>query len=175
MLLRRFLLLFFLLRAVLQKEGGIMKTLYDVMNTTLVSLVLVAIGYLTLERGWLAGPVIFLLGTVPLISAALNRLEIRRLIPDIVFGAMDTGLLMIAALTGAHAFGVLGAIVGSAIGDAVTDGIAGFFEGGIAERLRAIGIEESRTQLGSALGKMSGCLLGSGLVLTAARLLGVQS
>lgn len=73
---------------------------------------------------------------MPLISAVLSRLELRQLIPDVVFGALDTGLLMIAVLAGAGAFGILGAIVGSAIGDAVTDGIAGFFEGGIAEWLR---------------------------------------
>jgi hypothetical protein len=59
------------------------------------------------------------------------------------------------------------------IGDAVTDGIAGFFEGGIAEGLRRRGIEEARTDLGSALGKMSGCLLGSGFVLMIASLLGI--
>jgi len=53
--------------------------------------------------------------------------------------------MMIAALAGTQTFGVLGAIVGSAIGDAVTDGIAGFFEGIIAEWLRERGIEEART------------------------------
>ena len=120
------------------------------------------------------GPIIFLLGLLPLASAVLSQLDMKRLIPDIVFGALDTGLLMIAALIGAEAFGVLGAIVGSAIGDAITDGVAGFFEGGIATRLRALGIEEARTQLGSALGKMSGCLLGGGLVLTVALLLGTR-
>lgn len=112
-----------------------MKILYDVANTTLVSIILVIIGYFALQQGWLIGPIVFLLGFVPLVSAVFSRLEVKRLIPDIVFGALDTGLLMIAALIGAEAFGVLGAIVGTAIGDAVTDGIAGFFEGGIAMRL----------------------------------------
>lgn len=150
-----------------------MKTLSNVVNTALVSVILVVVGYFALKGGWLIGPIIFLLGFVPLTSAVLSRLELRRLIPDVVFGAMDTGLLMIAALAGAEAFGVLGAIVGSAIGDAVTDAIAGFFEGSIAEWLRKRGIEEARTELGSALGKMSGCLLGGGLVLTTASLLGI--
>ncbi len=152
-----------------------MKTISNVASTTLVSIIVVAIGYFALRRGLLVGPVIFLLGLVPMAGARLNRLELRRLIPDIVFGALDTGLLMIAVLAGAQTFGVLGAIVGSAIGDAVTDGIAGFFEGSIAEWLRERGIEEARTELGSALGKMSGCLLGSGLVLTIVLLLGIQA
>lgn len=152
-----------------------MKAISNVANTTLVSIIVVAIGYFALRRGLLVGPVIFLLGFVPMAGARLNWLELRRLIPDIVFGALDTRLLMIAALAGAQTFGVLGAIVGSAIGDAVTDGIAGFFEGSIAEWLRERGIEEARTELGSALGKMSGCLLGSGLVLTIVLLLGIQA
>jgi hypothetical protein len=150
-----------------------MKTLSNVANTALVSVILVGVGYFALKGGWLIGPIVFLLGFVPLSSAVLRRLELRRLIPDVVFGAIDTGLLMVAALVGAEAFGILGAIVGTAIGDAVTDGIAGFFEGGIAEWLRRRGIEEARTDLGSALGKMSGCLLGSGFVLMIASLLGI--
>jgi hypothetical protein len=152
-----------------------MKTISNVANTTLASIIIVAIGYFALSRDLLVGPIIFILGFIPLMGARLNRLELKRLIPDIVFGVLDTGLLMIAALAGAQTFGVLGAIVGSAIGDAVTDGIAGFFEGSIAEWLRERGIAEARTELGSALGKMSGCLLGSGLVLTIALLVGIQA
>ena len=38
----------------------------------------------------------------------------------------------------------------------------------MAESLRRHGIEEARTPLSSSMGKMSGCLLGSGLVLTVA-------
>jgi hypothetical protein len=51
------------------------------------------------------------------------------------------------------------------VGDAITDGIAGFFEGGIDEWLRKRGIDSSRTAVGSAYGKMAGCLGGSGLAL----------
>ena len=60
------------------------------------------------------------------------------------------------------------------IGDALTDGIAGFFEGSIAEWLRKKGVEESRESVTSALGKMGGCLLGSGVILTIALGLGVN-
>ncbi|MFP3909403.1 MAG: hypothetical protein ACLFVX_06045, partial [Archaeoglobaceae archaeon] len=87
---------------------------------------------------------------------------------DIVFGAVDTGVLGVAALIGASFAGVLGAIVGGAIGDAITDGLAGIFEGRVAEYLRARGIEEARTPLTSSMGKMSGCLIGVGITLTVA-------
>ena len=71
-------------------------------------------------------------------------------------------------------FGVAGAIAGSVIGDALTDAIAGFFEGSIAEWLRAKGIEESREAVTTAFGKMSGCLLGAGVVLSIALLSGIE-
>ena len=132
------------------------------------------VAYYALARGWYIGGVILALGTLPLIVARLFRFNLTRLIPDMVFGAMDTGLLIIPAIAGGKLFGVLGAIIGSVVGDSITDGIAGFFEGSIAEWLRSKGIEESRLPLSSALGKMSGCLLGSGLVLNLAALIGVR-
>ena len=44
----------------------------------------------------------------------------------------------------------------------------GLFEGRMAEYSRKHGIEEARTPLGSSMGKMSGCLLGVGMVSTMA-------
>jgi hypothetical protein len=38
----------------------------------------------------------------------------------------------------------------------------------MAEYLRKLGIQESRTPLSSSMGKMSGCLIGVGIVLTVA-------
>lgn len=61
---------------------------------------------------------------------------------------------------------MLGAIIGGAVGDSITDGLAGLFEGKMAEYLRKHGIEEARTPLSSSMGKMSGCLIGVGIVLT---------
>ncbi|MFQ5917637.1 MAG: hypothetical protein ACE5I0_07495, partial [Candidatus Binatia bacterium] len=83
-------------------------------------------------------------------------------------------LLTIPAIWGGISFGVAGAIAGGVIGDALTDGVAGFFEGGIATWLREKGIEESREPITTALGKMAGCLFGSGLVLSMALFLGIR-
>ena len=87
---------------------------------------------------------------------------------------IDTGLLVIPALIGGALFGVAGAIAGGVIVDALTDAIAGFFEGSIAEWLRKKGISEERESVTSALGKMTGCFLGSGAVLSLALLFGIQ-
>ncbi len=88
-------------------------------------------------------------------------------------GAIDTGLLTIPAVIGGRFYGVLGSIAGGVVGDAITDGIAGFFEGGIARWLRSKDIEESRIPLGSALVRMAICLLGAGIILSLLAISGI--
>jgi hypothetical protein len=118
--------------------------------------------------------VVILMSLLPILTSIIIKADLKREIPDMLFGAIDTGLLTIPALIGGSMYGVIGAIVGGVVGDAVTDAIAGFFEGAIAEWLRKKGIEESREAMTSSLGKMTGCLIGSGLVLLVAVLVGVD-
>lgn len=150
-----------------------MKRLSEILTILVVSLLVIGFGYLGMSTGKLVGFIVFGLGCIPFVAAILVRLAAKRMIPDMVFGVIDTGMLTIFALVGGHVFGVLGAVVGGVVGDAVTDGIAGFFEGGIARWLRAKGIEESRLPLSSGLGKMCGCLFGCGFVLIIATAFGV--
>ena len=116
----------------------------------------------------LVGPSMIALGLIPWLFIRLSGRSIRSTGADIVFGAVDTGFLGVAALIGAELGGVLGAIVGGLVGDSITDGFAGVFEGQASEYLRKHGIEEARTPLSSSMGKMSGCLLGAGMTLTIA-------
>ena len=139
-----------------------------------LSLLVAVIGVITLQHGLPIGPMVLGLTLIPVGGLLLAQRSFLGAVPDLIFGAIDTGLLTIPALWGGVLFGVAGAVAGGVIGDAVTDAIAGFFEGGIAEWLRKKGIEESREAVTTALGKMTGCLLGSGLVLCAALLLGVR-
>jgi len=139
-----------------------------------VAAMIIALGVVALENRLALGPVVMGLGLIPVIALLISRRSLRRAIPDLAFGAIDTGLLALPALGGAAIFGVAGAILGTVVGDAITDGIAGFFEGSIAEWFRRKGIEESREALTSALGKMGGCLLGGGFVLTIALGFGIQ-
>jgi hypothetical protein len=140
----------------------------------ILGIIVAAIGVYTLQQRIIIGPVIIALALVPLGGLLLARRSLKSAVPDLIFGGIDTGLLVIPALGGGVLFGVAGAIAGGVIGDALTDGIAGFFEGGIAQWLRKHGIEESREAVTTALGKMSGCLIGSGAVLSLALLLGVS-
>jgi sugar phosphate permease len=129
---------------------------------------LVAVGSLSVAISYkrLIGPTLILLGFLSLVPLRLFGRSIKSCSADIVFGAIDTGFLGVAALIGASFAGVLGAIVGGAAGDAITDGFAGLWEGKVAQHLRKRGIREARTPLSASMGKMAGCFLGVGLLLT---------
>ncbi|MFO8056304.1 MAG: hypothetical protein R6V10_03315 [bacterium] len=139
-----------------------------------VSAILVVLTYFILDESGLFGPAVLGMAAIPILVARFNKIPLTSLIPDSTFGSIDTGLLTLGAVIGALGYGVLGAIVGGVVADAITDAIAGFFEGGIAEWLRSRGIEEARTALGSAGGKMAGCLAGSGLMLSILQVLGLE-
>ncbi len=136
-------------------------------------IVIAAVGVIILKYRFPIGPVVFGLGLFTLAGLTLTGRSLKSAIPDIIFGMLDTGLLTIPALWGGCLFGVAGAIAGSVIGDALTDGIAGFVEGSISTWLRSKGIDESREPVTTAMGKMAGCLLGAGFVLTIALIIGV--
>ena len=139
-----------------------------------LTLIVAVIGVITLQHRFPIGPVVLGLSLVPLCGLLLAGRSIKGALPDLIFGAIDTGLLTVPALWGGVLFGVAGAIAGGVVGDALTDAIAGFFEGGIAESLRKRGITESREPVTTSLGKMAGCLFGSGLVLSLALIFGIH-
>jgi hypothetical protein len=141
---------------------------------TLVGLLVAVLGVAMLKKRLPIDPIVMLLALLPLLGLVLARRSLKGGIPDLVFGAIDTGLLTIPALGGGVLFGVAGAIAGGVIGDALTDAIAGFFEGGVAQWLEAKGIQASREPVTTALGKMAGCLAGSGVVLCIAWPMGLQ-
>lgn len=148
----------------MKKEGFLVTFL----SVIILSAIIITIVSFTIHLKTLIGLVLLILGFLPWIALLLVGRPIKSVGADIVFGAIDTGILGIAALIGASFAGVLGAIVGGAVGDVITDGIAGIFEGRVAEILRKHGIDEARTPLSSSMGKMSGCLLGIGITLTIA-------
>ena len=148
----------------MKKEGFISALI----SVTIITIALVSVISFILYNTKLLGPILIILGFIPLIPLKISGRTIKSTGADIIFGAIDTGFLGMAALIGADFAGILGAIVGGAVGDVVTDGYAGLFEGKIAEYLRKHGIDEARTPLSTSMGKMSGCLIGIGIVLTIA-------
>lgn len=150
-----------------------MKTriIFAILNVlTLCAIVLGVSAYFIYHTRFI-GPVIIGLGILCLASLIPFRIPLKRIWPDIVFGMIDNGILAIMAIFGGELGGIAGAVIGGVVGNAVTDGIAGIFEGLIAERARAVNISDKRTMLGSAVGKMAGCLLSAGVVLFVASFL----
>ena len=112
------------------------------------------------------GYVLVALAALCLWTLRFFNVTVKSVKPDIVFGVIDNGILAVMAVAGGELAGVAGAVVGGVVGNAITDGIAGLFEGYSAEK----GALDRRTIIGSAVGKMAGCLLGAGVVLIGATL-----
>ncbi len=145
----------------------------SILNVLGLCVVVLAVSGYFIHQAHLIGLVIIGLGVLCLLSLAPFRIPVKRIWPDIVFGMIDNGILAIMALFGGEIGGVAGAVIGGVVGNAVTDGIAGIFEGLMAERARAANVSDKRTMLGSAVGKMAGCLLSAGVVLFVASFLGL--
>lgn len=148
------------------------KRLFIAMNKVVaLSVIIFSVSAVFIYNEQAIGWVIFGLGLLCVAALKLFKIEVHSVWPDIVFGLIDNGFLALFAVVGGSIAGVSGAIIGGAVGNAITDGIAGVFEGHMAERLREQNISESRTMLGSSIGKMAGCLLGAGAVLIVAVLI----
>mgnify|MGYP001570131871 CR=1 FL=1 len=143
-------------------KKSFIKTLFSVLG---LCIVIFLVSAFFIYDNKIIGWVVFGLGLLCLAFLKLVKIKIRSVYPDIIFGIIDNGILAILAIIGGEIAGVAGAIIGGVVGNAITDGIAGIFEGEIAEKLRKNHIHEERTMLGSAIGKMAGCLLGAGFVL----------
>jgi hypothetical protein len=140
----------------------------------IIGFLVAVLGVASLHKRLPIGPVVLVLGLIPMAGLVLARRSVRGASADLIFGAVDTGLLAVAAISGGVLFGVAGAIAGGVIGDSLTDAVAGFAEGEVAQWLAAKGIRASREPVTTSLGKMAGCLLGSGLILTCGYCLGVS-
>jgi hypothetical protein len=147
------------------------KFILAVTNILMLCVIIGAVSLSLVNDGYWIGFVLILLGALCLISLLPFKINLKSVQPDIFFGIIDNGILAIMAIFGGHFAGVTGAILGGIVGNAITDGIAGIFEGYVAEKLRIQSVSEERTMLKSAVGKMAGCLFGAGIVLVFANFL----
>lgn len=141
------------------------KFILSVLNILVLCVVIAAVSISFVDNSRWIGFVLILLALLCLVSLIPFKVDMRSVLPDILFGLIDNGILAVLALFGGHFAGVAGAVIGGVVGNAITDGIAGIPEGQMAERLREKFVAEERTMLKSAVGKMTGCLLGAGVVL----------
>jgi hypothetical protein len=136
--------------------------LIAVINVGILTIILLAITYLSINQKKALGPLLILTGIISLMPSLFFKIPFRLLKSDIIFGLIDNGILVVFAIMGAELFGIFGAIVGGAVGNAITDAFAGIFEGVEAQKIK----NGKRTALSVAVGKLAGCLFGAGIVLT---------
>jgi hypothetical protein len=137
----------------------------SILNIVILCLIVFIVSIFFVENSQLIGFVLVGLSVICVVSLIPFGVKIKSIQPDIIFGIIDNGILAVMAIIGGHFAGVAGAIIGGVVGNAITDAIAGIFEGYSAEKLRTNNINEERTIIKSAVGKMAGCLLGAGVVL----------
>ncbi|MFA5048118.1 MAG: hypothetical protein WC516_03790 [Patescibacteria group bacterium] len=137
----------------------------SILNIIILCLIVFAVSVFFVENAQLIGFVLVGLSIVCVISLIPFGIKLKSIQPDIMFGIIDNGILAIMAVIGGHFAGAAGAIIGGVVGNAITDAIAGIFEGYSSEKCRTNNINEERTILKSAVGKMAGCLFGAGIVL----------
>ena len=145
------------------RKEGFRATLIE---TIILSAIIVSVIYFTQARKEAIGPILVILGFLPWLPLYLAGRGVKSALADIVFGVVNTGILSVMVLTGLSLADILGAVIGVAIGNTIINGIAGIFEGKVAEYLRNHKLEEERTSLSASMGKMSGCLIGIGITLT---------
>lgn len=135
------------------------RRLLEISVVTFLCIITVIVAFFSMSLGRFVSLIIFALGLLPLLVAFIFKINLKKILPDIIFGIIDNLFLIIPAVIGAELFGIAGALAGAVVGNAISDAIAGLFEGAVCEWLRSKGIDSSRSILGSSLGKMSGCLL----------------
>lgn len=141
------------------------RLILSILNILTLCVVISAVSVSLIENDYWMGLALVGLAILCLASLIPFKINLKSVLPDIFFGIIDNGILAVLAIFGGHFAGVAGAIIGGVVGNAITDGIAGIFEGQVAEKMRSKFISEERTMLKSAVGKMAGCLLGAGVVL----------
>jgi hypothetical protein len=145
-----------------RKKNGFFEALTSLI---IISIIIVAISaYLISNRLGIAIGFL-ILALLSMLFLKIKKVKIEAVWADIVFGFIDNGVLVFAAILGANFAGVFGAILGGAAGNTITDGIGGLFEGYIAEHQRKFKIENYRTAFSTMMGKVIGCLIGAGVGL----------
>ena len=145
-----------------KQKSSFLKAIYSFITLSII--VIAVSAYFVFNTVWI-GPAFIGLGLISLIFLGFFKIPFKSVYPDMIFGAIDNGFLIFAAVLGGAYAGIAGAIIGGAAGNTITDGLGGLFEGYVAQNQRKFKIDNVRTPLATMLGKASGCLFGAGIGL----------
>ena len=137
----------------------------SIFSFIILSILVISVSAFFISNEAYIGPLFIILGIIAIFFLKSYGFTLQSTFPDIVFGAIDNGILVFAAILGGAYAGVFGAVIGGAAGNTLTDGLGGLVEGHMAEKLREKNINDKRTSLSTMLGKIIGCLFGAGVGL----------
>lgn len=149
-------------RKILEKPN-LIKAIFSLVG---VSIIVAAVSSYLIFREGLIGPIFILMGILNLLFIKLWKINLHFITSDFVFGFIDNGVMVFAAIIGGSFGGIAGAVIGGVAGNTITDGLGGFFEGYVSENIMKRSYLSKRSALSSSLGKMTGCLFGAGISLT---------
>lgn len=137
----------------------------SIFSFIILSILVISVSAYFISNEAYIGPSFLILGVIAIFFLHSYGFKLESTFPDIIFGAIDNGILVFAAIIGGAYAGVFGAVIGGAAGNTLTDGLGGLAEGYMAEKLRKKNINDKRTSLSTMLGKIIGCLFGAGVGL----------
>jgi len=138
---------------------------HGLISFLILSIIIIAVSSYFLSDSQLIGPMFIVLGFINIFFLKGFQISFKSIYPDFIFGFIDNGILVFAAIIGGAYAGVAGAVIGGAAGNTITDGIGGLFEGHYAQKMKKQKIKINRDPISASLGKMAGCLFGAGLGL----------
>lgn len=149
------------------KQWMMKNTLLKSLGILLVlSIIVVGASMYLIYQNHLIGPAYLGIAALSIFIMRVAGVDKKSVYPDIMFGIIDNGILIFAAVLGGQFAGVAGAVLGGAAGNTLTDGAGGLIEGKIAAKLKRDHYEEDRNAFTTMIGKVIGCLIGAGIGLT---------
>ena len=86
-----------------------------------LSIIIIAVSAYFVLKNKLIGPAFLILGIINLVFLRIFKIKIKSVYPDMVFGFIDNGVLVFAAVLGGSFAGIPGAVIGGAAGNTITD------------------------------------------------------
>ena len=86
------------------------KRVLEIMVVALLAAFTAVVAFYSMRLGRYVSLVIFGLGGIPILLAYVLKIDLKKMLPDIIFGIIDNLILIVPAILGAELFGAAGAL-----------------------------------------------------------------